>query len=200
MSPQADTVVFIPALNEEESLPGVLDELRGELPGVDVLVLDDGSRDRTAELAREWGAEVLSFPENRGLPVVVAAGYEYAARKHYAYCGRVDADGQHPAAELHRLLERVRSGECDVAVGSRFVSGDGYEPYRYKPSPARRLGTSVLRRALRLQLGRPMRQAGCTRQPPPPSRSSRSPIRRALPRFRASCDSPTRASWSKRFP
>jgi hypothetical protein len=105
------------------------------------------------------GPEVLSFPENRGLPVVVAAGYEYAARKHYAYCGRVDADGQHPAAELHRLLERVRSGECDVAVGSRFISGDGYEPYRYKPSPARRLGTSVLRRALRLQLGRPFADA-----------------------------------------
>jgi glycosyltransferase involved in cell wall biosynthesis len=159
MSPQADTVVFIPALNEEESLPGVLDELRGELPEVDVLVVDDGSRDRTAELAREWGAEVLSFPENRGLPVVVAAGYEYAARKHYAFCGRVDADGQHPAAELHRLLERVRSGECDVAVGSRFVSGEGYEQYRYKPSPARRLGTGVLRHALRLQLGRPFADA-----------------------------------------
>jgi glycosyltransferase involved in cell wall biosynthesis len=151
---QSDTVVFIPALNEEEALPGVLDELRDELPDVDVLVVDDGSRDRTAELARNRGAEVLSFPENRGLPVVVGAGYEYAARKHYAYCGRVDADGQHPAKELRRLLERVRSGECDVAVGSRFVSGDGYEPYRYKPSPARRFGTGVLRRALKLQLGR----------------------------------------------
>jgi hypothetical protein len=157
MSQKADTVVFIPALNEEESLPAVLDELREELPEVDVLVVDDGSRDRTAELARERGAEVLSFPENRGLPVVVAAGYEYAARNHYAFCGRVDADGQHPAKELHRLLDR--SGECDVAVGSRFVSGDGYEPYRYKPSPARRLGTGVLRRALKLQLGRPFGDA-----------------------------------------
>jgi glycosyltransferase involved in cell wall biosynthesis len=151
---QSDTVVFMPAFNEEEALPGVLDELRDELPDVDVLVVDDGSQDRTAELARNRGAELLSFPENRGLPVVVGAGYEYAARKHYAYCGRVDADGQHPAKELRRLLERVRSGECDVAVGSRFVSGDGYEPYRYKPSPARRFGTGVLRRALKLQLGR----------------------------------------------
>jgi hypothetical protein len=159
VSAQADTVVFIPALNEEEALPGVLDELSEELPDVDVLVVDDGSQDRTAELARNRGADVLSFAENRGLPVVVAAGYEYAARKHYAYCGRVDADGQHPAKELRRLLERVRSGECDVAVGSRFVSGDGYEPYRYKPSPARRLGTGVLRRALKLQLGRPFGDA-----------------------------------------
>jgi hypothetical protein len=159
VSTQSDTVVFIPALNEEEALPGVLDELREELPDVDVLVVDDGSQDATAELARNRGADVLSFPENRGLPVAVAAGYEYAARKHYAYCGRVDADGQHPAKELHRLLDLVRSGHCDVAVGSRFVSGDGYEPYRYKPSPARRLGTGVLRRALRFQLGRPFGDA-----------------------------------------
>jgi glycosyltransferase involved in cell wall biosynthesis len=159
MSDQADTVVFIPAFNEEESLPDVLDELHGELPDVDVLVVDDGSVDRTADVARERGAEVLSFQENRGLPVVVAAGYQYAAQKHYAYCGRVDADGQHPAKELHRLLDRVRSGQCDVAVGSRFVSGDGYEPYRYKPSPARRLGTGVLRRALRFPLGRPFADA-----------------------------------------
>lgn len=159
MSAQADTVVFIPALNEEEALPVVLDELREELPDVDVLVVDDGSQDGTAELARDRGADVLSFPENRGLPVAVAAGYEYAARKHYAYCGRVDADGQHPAKELHRLLDLVRSGKCDVAVGSRFVSGDGYEAYRYKPSPARRLGTGVLRRALRFPLGRPFGDA-----------------------------------------
>jgi glycosyltransferase involved in cell wall biosynthesis len=159
VSAQADTVVFIPALNEEESLPGVLAELRAELPDVDVLVVDDGSQDRTAELARERGAEVISFGENRGLPVVVAAGYEYAARKHYAYCGRVDADGQHPAAELHRLLDLVRSGKCDVAVGSRFVSGEGYLPYRYKPSPARRLGTGVLRRGLAFRLGRPFADA-----------------------------------------
>ena len=159
MNAQADTVVFIPALNEEESLPGVLDELHAELPDVDVLVVDDGSRDRTAELARERGAEVLSFPENRGLPVVVAAGYEYAARNHYAYCGRVDADGQHPAEELHRLLDRVRSGSCDVAVGSRFATGEGYLPYRYKPSPSRRLGTGVLRRAFTLLLGRPFADA-----------------------------------------
>jgi len=159
VSSKSDTVVFIPALNEEESLPSVLEELQEELPDVDVLVVDDGSRDRTAELARERGAEVLSFPENRGLPVVVAAGYEYAARKHYAFCGRVDADGQHPAKELHRLLDRVRSGDCDVAVGSRCVSGEGYEPYRYRPSPARRLGTGVLRRTLAFRLGRPFGDA-----------------------------------------
>src|SRR5207247_2017546 len=65
----------------------------------------------------------------------------------------------HPAGELSRLLDRVRSGECDVAVGSRFVAGDGYAPYRYRPSPARAFGTGLLRRAMALRLGRPFGDA-----------------------------------------
>src|SRR6476659_6626536 len=100
-----DTLVFIPAWNEEENLPAVLDELHGELPDADVLVVDDGSTDGTAGVAREHGAEVLSFGENRGLAEGIAAGYRWALEHGYAYCGRVDADGQHPAAELHRLLD-----------------------------------------------------------------------------------------------
>jgi glycosyltransferase involved in cell wall biosynthesis len=154
-----DTLVFIPAWNEEENLPAVLDELRAELPDVDVLVVDDGSTDRTADVAREHGAEVLSLGMNRGLPIGIAAGYAWARDHGYAFCGRVDADGQHPAHELRRLLALVREGRCDVAVGSRFVSGDGYEPYRYRPSPARRLGTALLRRGMSLTLGRPFADA-----------------------------------------
>ena len=159
MEKQADTLVFIPAWNEEENLPAVLEEVAQMLPGVDRLVVDDGSTDGTAHVAREHGAEVLSFGENRGLPFGVAAGYAYAAEHGYAYCGRVDADGQHPVAELARLLELVRSGACDVAVGSRFVSGDGYAPRRYQPSPARVVGTSLLRRGMRVALGRPFADA-----------------------------------------
>ena len=154
MPPRRDTVVFVPAWNEEASLPGVLDELARELPDTDVLVVDDGSADGTAHVAREHGAVVLSFGENRGLKAAIAAGWGWANERGYAYAGRVDADGQHPVAELARLLERVRAGECDVAVGSRFVAGEGYSEYRYTPSPARRLGTALLRRALRARLGR----------------------------------------------
>ena len=155
----SDTLVFIPAWNEEGNLPGVLDELRRELPEADVLVVDDGSTDRTAAVAREHGAEVLSFGENRGLRAGIAAGYMWALEHGYAYCGRVDADGQHPAGELRRLLELVESGAADVAVGSRFVSGPGYEPYRYEPEGIRRLGTGLLRRSLRVALGRPFADA-----------------------------------------
>ena len=71
----------------------------------------------------------------------------------------MDADGQHPASELARLLALVKTGRCDVAVGSRFVSGDGYEPYRYRPSSSRRLGTAVLRRGMGLVLRRPFGDA-----------------------------------------
>jgi glycosyltransferase involved in cell wall biosynthesis len=154
-----DTVIFIPAWNEEESLPAVLDDLRAEIPDADVLVVDDGSTDRTADVARDHGATVHSLGRNLGLRHGIAAGYRWALDNDYAYCGRVDADGQHPARELARLLALVRLDACDVAVGSRFVSGDGYAAYRYRPSPARRLGTAVLRRAMRLVLGRPFGDA-----------------------------------------
>lgn len=149
------TVVFIPAWNEERSLPAVLDELREELPDADVLVIDDGSTDGTARVAAAGGATVVSFGENRGLRAGIAAGYGEALARGFDHCGRIDADGQHPVAELARLLERVRGGRCDVAIGSRFASDHGYEAYRYALPPARRLGTALLRRALRLRLGRP---------------------------------------------
>jgi glycosyltransferase involved in cell wall biosynthesis len=155
----SDTVVFIPAWNEEENLPAVLEDLERELPDVDVLVVDDGSTDGTAETARRHGAEVLSLGTNRGLPIGIASGYRWALDHGYDFCGRVDADGQHPAVELARLLALVRADVCDVAVGSRFVSGEGYEPYRYVPSPARRLGTALLRRGMKVALQRPFADA-----------------------------------------
>ena len=148
-----DTLVFIPALNEEDALPSVLEELRAELPEADVLVIDDGSTDRTAEVARRHRAHVLSFGENRGLKAGIAAGFTYATDSGYAFVGRVDGDGQHPVAELVRLLDIVRGDEADVAVGSRFLTDDSHEALRYRPSPSRRVGTAVLRRAMRAALG-----------------------------------------------
>jgi glycosyltransferase involved in cell wall biosynthesis len=153
--PDRDTVVFIPAWNEEKSLPAVLAELAAVLPAADVLVIDDGSTDGTAAVAQELGATVVSFGENRGLRAGIAAGYQGAHDRGYAYCGRVDADGQHPVDELARLLELVRTDRCDVAVGSRFAEGDGYGAERYEPSPARRFGIGLLQRAMHLRLGRP---------------------------------------------
>src|ERR1043166_8486731 len=155
----AETLVFIPAWNEAENLPAVLDELRAELRDVDVLVVDDGSTDGTADAARARGVEVLSFGENRGLRAAIAAGYAHARDHGYAYCGRIDADGQHPANELRRLLERVRAGDCDVAVGSRLApDADQAERGSSRP-PERALGTAALRRLMALRLERPIGDA-----------------------------------------
>ncbi len=150
------TLVFIPAWNEEKSLPAVLDEARAELPDADVLVIDDGSTDATAEVARAHGADVLSFPANRGLRAGIAEGYRQALERGYDYCGRLDADGQHLASELRGMLELVRSGACDVAVGSRFLPESGQDGVKYKPSPERVVGTSLLRLLMRLRLGQPI--------------------------------------------
>ena len=149
----SDTLVFIPAWNEAASLPSVLEEARRELPDADLLVIDDGSTDDTAQIARDGGAQVVSFGENRGLPVGIAEGYRQALDRGYAYCGRLDADGQHPAVELARMLELVKAGECDVAVGSRFLPGSGGDDGRYKPTAERVVGTSLLRLLMRLRLG-----------------------------------------------
>jgi glycosyltransferase involved in cell wall biosynthesis len=150
------TVVFIPAWNEESSLPGVLAEARESLPHADLLVIDDGSTDATATVALTAGADVVSFGENRGLRAGIAEGYRQALERGYDYCGRLDADGQHPAVELARMLELVKADECDVAVGSRFLPGSGKDGERYKPAPERVFGTSLLRMLMRLRLGQPI--------------------------------------------
>jgi cellulose synthase/poly-beta-1,6-N-acetylglucosamine synthase-like glycosyltransferase len=85
-----DTIVFIPAWNEAQNLPGVFGDIAEHVPNVDVLVVDDGSTDDTAAVARNHGAEVLSFERNRGLRAAIAAGYTYANGHGYAYCGRLD--------------------------------------------------------------------------------------------------------------
>lgn len=148
----SDLLVFIPAWNEAPSLPGVLDELAASLPEADLLVVDDGSTDGTPEIARDRGATVLSFEQNRGLRAAIAAGYGYAEQHEYRFCGRVDGDGQHPAAELARLLDDVRSDRCDVAVGSRFVAAENGGGDGYRLHGARRYGTAFMRRAMRALL------------------------------------------------
>ena len=152
----AGTMIFIPAWNEEASLPGVLTDAHRALPDADLLVIDDGSTDGTAEVARAHGADVVSFPVNRGLKAGIAEGYRQALTRGYDYCGRLDADGQHPADELKRMLDLVRDGEADVAIGSRFLPDSGQDGERYKPAPERVVGTTLLRLLMRLRLGQPI--------------------------------------------
>ena len=127
-----DTVVFIPAWNEEQNLPAVLDELRAGLPDADVLVVDDGSTDGTAEIARGHGAEVLSFGENRGLRAGIAAGYAYAAEHGYAFAGESKLRGR----KAVQLVATVVGTLVTYGVWRRLRRPRG----RAAPRPARGIG------------------------------------------------------------
>lgn len=139
------TLVFMPAWNEEESIVTVIGNVREALPDADVLVVDDGSVDRTAMRAREAGARVASLPFNQGLGAALQTGYLYALREGYDYCAHLDADGQHPAAEVVRLLDEVRSDRADLVIGSRYRDPGSVESDDYRPTFSRRVGSSVFR-------------------------------------------------------
>jgi glycosyltransferase involved in cell wall biosynthesis len=146
------TLVFIPAWNEADSVAAVIGGVRERLPEADVLVVDDGSTDATATRAAEAGATVATLPFNQGLGAALQTGYLYALREGYDFCAHLDADGQHPPAEVARLLEEVRSDRADLVIGSRYreAVGDGGGAGEiagddYRPTLSRRIGTSVFR-------------------------------------------------------
>ena len=135
-------VAIVPALNEERALPGVIDELRAFDPGLDIVVVDDGSVDGTAAVARAKGARVLRLPFNVGIGGAVQTGFRFAFENDYDLAVRVDGDGQHDASQLGRLVAPVLAGEVDIAVGSRFAS----DTEGFRSSRARRVGIRLLAR------------------------------------------------------
>jgi hypothetical protein len=139
------TLVFIPAWNEEASVADVIAGLRESLPEADVLVVDDGSTDETVARARAAGARVASLPFNQGLGAALQTGYLYALREGYDFCAHLDADGQHPPAEVARLLDEVRADRADLVIGSRYRDPSAVESDDYRPTLSRRIGSSVFR-------------------------------------------------------
>jgi glycosyltransferase involved in cell wall biosynthesis len=139
------TLVFIPAWNEEDSVAAVIADVRGSLPEADLLVIDDGSTDATAERARGAGALVASLPFNQGLGAALQTGYLHALREGYEFCAHLDADGQHPPAEVARLLQEVYADRADLVIGSRYRDPGPIESDDYKPTLSRRIGTGVFR-------------------------------------------------------
>jgi len=133
-------VAIVPALNEEVAIAGVVDELRAFDPGLDVVVIDDGSVDRTAAVAAARGARVLRLPFNLGIGGAVQTGFRYAFEHGYDIAVRVDGDGQHDPSQLPFVLEPVLRGEADIAVGSRFAA----EREGYRSSRTRRVGIRLL--------------------------------------------------------
>ncbi len=139
------TLVFIPAWNEEDSVVGVIRDVQTHIPDADILVIDDGSADATAARAREAGARVAVLPFNQGLGAALQTGYLYALRGGYELCAHLDSDGQHPPAEVARLLTEVREGRADLAIGSRYVDPDTAEADDYRPTFLRRMGSGMFR-------------------------------------------------------
>ena len=121
------TLIIIPAYNEQGSIGAVVENIRSHVIDADILVVNDGSQDRTARTARESGAMVISLPYNMGIGTAVQSGFLFAKEKGYHFVVQVDGDGQHPAKEIPRLLEALDNG-ADVAIGSRFVQPTGYRP------------------------------------------------------------------------
>ncbi len=120
-------LVLIPAFNEERVLGPVLIDIRRHTT-LDLLVVDDGSTDQTAEVARAHGARVVSHPFNMGYGAALQTGYKYAAQEGYDVLVQIDADGQHDPAFIEPLARRVLEGHADACVGSRFLLGEGYIP------------------------------------------------------------------------
>lgn len=125
--PAAPLLVIVPAWNEQETLAGVIAEIRAAAPGTDVLVVNDGSTDATASVAREAGATVLDLPLNLGVGGAMRAGYKYADREGYQRAVQLDADGQHDPADLDRLYRAMSDSGADVVIGARFAGAGRYQ-------------------------------------------------------------------------
>ncbi len=116
--PHGKSLIAIPAWNEQDSIGEVIAKVWEHQPEVDILVVDDGSTDRTAAQASALGAVVVSLPFNVGVGGAMRTAFLYAQRQGYSALVQVDADGQHDPADLDRLLSGLES--ADIVVGTRF--------------------------------------------------------------------------------
>jgi glycosyltransferase involved in cell wall biosynthesis len=152
VAPRSSEIAIIPALNEAQRVPGVIADLRRAMPGLDVVVVNDGSTDATEAVARRAGAVVVTHPYRLGYGAALQTGYVFALRNGYERAVQIDGDGQHDASQASALLALIRDGRADIALGSRFLSG------RPRAMPlVRRFGSATLRR-----LGRALAGITCT--------------------------------------
>ena len=117
-------LVAIPAWNEQESIADVIAKVQEQRPGADILVVNDGSTDDTADRASTAGATVVSLPFNVGVGGAMRTAFLYAKRHGYGALVQVDADGQHDPADLDRLIDGLDG--ADVVVGTRFHPDSTY--------------------------------------------------------------------------
>jgi len=145
------TLVIIPAFNEEQRIAAVVAGVRAVVPAAAIVVVDDGSRDRTTAVAHAAGATVISHPFNLGYGVAIQTGYKYALEQGCTELVQIDGDGQHDPAGIPQLLAPLRAGACDFVLGSRFLNG-----VSYRPPLVRRLGMAFFRGIVTLIIRQPV--------------------------------------------
>ena len=140
MSTRSLYLAVVPAYNESATIVDVIEALRRDAPEFDTVVVDDGSTDSTDVLARAAGAKVLKLPFNVGIGGAVQTGFVYAREHGYDFLAQVDADGQHDAEELERLIATMEEeDDVDVVCGSRFLTED----HQYPAPISRRTGIHI---------------------------------------------------------
>lgn len=139
-------LVVIPAYNEEGNIEIVVDELIQEYPELDYIVVNDGSKDRTAQICREKGYHLLDLPVNLGLAGCFQAGMKYAYEKGYPCAIQFDGDGQHRPEYIEPMRKKMEEG-YDIVIGSRFLEGK-------KSFSLRMIGSRLITAAIRLTTGR----------------------------------------------
>ncbi len=148
-------LVIIPAYNEENKIASVIQSAKEFCPGADIVVVNDGSDDKTSIRVAETGARSLSHPFNLGYGTALQTGYKYALEKGYEAIVQMDGDGQHDPACIADLIAVVQKGEADIAIGSRFLSvEDGSsETPAYRAPLMRRLGMGLFRLVTSIIIG-----------------------------------------------
>ena len=129
------TLIIIPAYNEGKNIGAVLVGIQKILPGLPILVVNDGSSDNTEKVVLEHNADVISLPYNSGYGIALQTGFLYAVKNNFSIVVQMDSDGQHDPENIKDLIEEVQKDDCDVVIGSRFLSKDSY-----KSSLARQAG------------------------------------------------------------
>lgn len=142
-------ITIVPAFNEEASIQGVIEDLRVNFPQGDILVINDGSTDRTSEVARARGATVIDLPYNVGIGGAMQTGFLYALGQGYDVAIQFDGDGQHMADEIPKIFEPSRKSGADLVVGSRFLSERGFTS-----SMQRKIGSKILSLVVSTIVGR----------------------------------------------
>lgn len=137
-----ELLIIIPAYNEEKSIERVVNHVINDYQEYDYVVVNDGSKDHTAKICRKNGYNLIDLPVNLGLAGAFQTGLKYAYRQGYEYAIQYDADGQHKAEYIEKMLTEMKKG-YDIVIGSRFVDDK-------KPNSMRMLGSRIISTAIML--------------------------------------------------